>query len=83
MSEFEGKSFRMVEKDDLDYVTGGAKVTESIDPRCKEKLRSNKCNCGKFEPRETWMTLNICDNCKNAGAKNEDASKVFCSVELI
>ncbi len=83
MSEFEGKSFHMLEKDDLDYVTGGAKVTENIDPRYKEKFRTGKCNCGKFEPKEPWMSPDICDNCKNARAKNEDTTKVFCSVDLI
>lgn len=83
MSEFEGK-FRMVKKDNLDYVVGGAKVTDSVDPGCKEKERTNRCDCGKYEPKEeSWMGLDICDNCIHSRAKSESATTVYCTQDLI
>lgn len=82
MSTFEGKSFHMVNsEDDLDYVTGGAKVSQNVDENCKEKSRTQMCDCGKCKKREPWMTLKICDNCVYATAKNENSGTIYCSAD--
>lgn len=84
MSEFEGKSFHMVEKEDLDYVTGGALEAQDVPEakqidleKCDQTFRT-KGKCTKFEAREPWMTLDICDNCKYAVAESENSNAIHC-----
>lgn len=85
MSEFEGKSFHMVEKEDLDYVTGGAPEVQNVPnsqqinlENCKQTFRTNG-KCDFFEKREAWMTLDTCDNCKYAIAKSDNSDIVYCT----
>lgn len=78
MSNFEGKSLHVVEKEDLDYITGGAKVSKNVSPGCKETFRT-KAHCADFKRRKQWMCLDICDNCKYAVAKDDSSSTIYCT----
>lgn len=85
MSEIKEKKFRILEKNDLNYVIGGAKeiTDKEVSPSWKEKSHSHKCDCGKFESEITGINLSICDNCKHAKSPENDKNKVYCSVDLI
>ncbi len=76
-------SFRVVEKDDLDYVTGGASITDNVDPSCRKKNRTDRCDCKQFKPSNSGVNLNICDFCDHARAKNADSETVYCPMNKI
>lgn len=85
MSKLEGKTFRILEKSDLNYVTGGLdEITEKeIKPQWKEKSLTNKCDCEKFDSEISGVNLNICHNCKHAKiVKSPNSTKVYCSADL-
>ena len=74
-------SFHMVEKEDLDYVSGGARVTDHVNPAYHTKKRTDRCNCHKFTPRNPAVNFDICDNCKHACAKDENTTQIYCSAD--
>ncbi len=89
MSELKGKTFRILEKGDLNYITGGATEinAQELNPQWKETDLTHKCHkqdAKKFEPEISGVNLNICHNCKHAKIiKTANSTKVYCSVDLI
>ncbi len=80
MSDYSNsKVFKIAEKEDLDFISGGAKVVEDINHNHLQTDKTCMCNCGCFEPHTLGITLNICDNCKHAKAPCLNSEKVYCS----
>ncbi len=78
MSEFEGKSFHILDEKDANYVVGGAKLTNEVDPEWERTSGPMKCDCNKFEPLHCGVNLNICDNCKFGRKEKGNDKKTYC-----
>lgn len=79
---------RKIEGLDLDSVSGGAEIvsTESTENFAKnfvENANNQKCNCNKFQPHTPGLTLDVCENCKNARKTGKDSNKAYCVVQPI
>ncbi|MGN1043184.1 MAG: hypothetical protein ACI4PR_00050 [Acutalibacteraceae bacterium] len=68
---------------DTDDIVGGAKVVENIDNNFLKTFKSQVCNCGKFEPANSAINFDICDNCKYAQAPFENSSTTYCTKQKI
>ena len=68
---------------DTDDIVGGAKVVENIDNNFLKTFKSPVCNCGKFEPANSAINFDICDNCKYAQAPFENSSTTYCTKQKI
>ena len=77
-----GKTFKILKVEDLDFISGGATVVEKIDDKLLQTSRTQKCNCGLFEPRITGVTLDICDNCSWSQAPYEGSEITYCSKQI-
>ncbi len=69
-------------ENDLNFITGGAKVDENIDRKYLETFNTQRCNCNSFEPMFSNCSIDICDNCKWARATKENAVQTFCTKQL-
>ena len=77
------KVYRVLKIEDLKFISGGANVRESIDDNLLQTSRTHKCNCGKFSPMNSGVSLNICDNCKYADAVSENSNITYCRKQKI
>ena len=66
-------------EEDLEFVTGGAKVDSSAMGKYKQTCGSHACDCGEYAPAISMSTINICDNCKWARALGEDTRITYCT----
>ncbi len=78
-----GKKFKILKVKDLDFISGGATVVEKIDGRFLQTSRTQKCNCGLFEPLTNGVSLDICDNCKWAQAPYQGSEITYCSKQIV
>ena len=79
MSDYSNsKVFKIAEKEDLDFINGGAKVVENINYNHLQTSKTHMCNCGCFKPHIQGINLNICDNCEYAKAPCLNSEKVYC-----
>lgn len=67
--------------EDCDDVIGGARVVSNIKDGLLQTFCTQKCNCNKFEPINSGVSLNICDNCKWSQAPCEGSKITYCSVQ--
>ena len=83
--QFENDKIDMAELNlsDTDDIVGGAKVVDTIDSNLRETSGSQACNCGKFEPANSAINFDICDNCKYAQAPFENSSTTYCTKQKI
>lgn len=81
-SHSKGKTFKILNVENLNYINGGAKVVESIDNNLLQTSHTQQCNCGLFEPLTKGVNLNICDNCKWAQAPYLDSEATYCSKQF-
>lgn len=80
MTEFEQNLEEFdIESNDLNFVTGGAKIDTNIDPNFKETFNTQICDCGKYEPAIAISCIHTCDNCKWSRTPNEGTSVTFCT----
>lgn len=76
------KTFKILKAENLDFISGGATVVEKIDDKFLRASRTQKCNCGTFEPLTNGVTLDICDNCKWAQVPYEGSETTYCSKQI-
>lgn len=76
------KTFKILKVEDLDFISGGATVVEKIDDKFFQTSRTQRCSCGLFEPLVMGVTLDICDNCKQAQAPYEGSEITYCSKQI-
>lgn len=62
-----------------DFVVGGAHVVDIVNENYLKVPRTQKCNCGLFEPNELCVNIDICDNCKWAQSPYPDSEILRCS----
>lgn len=83
MSDYsKGRVFKFLEAQDLDFISGGATVVKTINDKFLQTSRTQKCNCGLFEPLINGVTLDICDNCRWAQAPYEGSDIIYCSKQI-
>ena len=74
--------FNQLDTNDLDFVCGGAKVSESIDPNLLKVEPTQKCNCSQFSRGDSCGNLDICDNCSFALTPYLGSNDIYCSKQL-
>lgn len=66
-------------ENDLEFVTGGAKIDSAIMNQYKQTCNTQRCDCGEYEPAISKCNINICDNCIWARAPRENTTVTYCT----
>ena len=78
----DGLNFYQLDSVDLDFVCGGAKVSNDIATDELLKVEpSHKCNCSEFVRSNNCGNIDICDNCSHALTPYCGSNDIYCSCQ--
>ena len=72
-----------LDSNDLDFVCGGAKVSDNINPNLLKVAPEQRCNCSQFVRGDSCGNLDICDNCSFALTPYLGSMDVYCSKQTV
>lgn len=75
-------NFNQLDSSDLDFVCGGAKVSQNIDSNMLKVEPTHKCNCSEFLRGDNCGNLDICDNCSFALTPYLGSNDIYCSKQI-